>query len=107
MNNLVVVLRGLEQERIRLTSHLARLDSAISALTRVRHNGNRPRPTLSVAGRARIAAAQRARWAKAKGGRIVPNTSRQRRKLPATALARIRAAQKARWAKSGKERSMG
>jgi hypothetical protein len=104
MNNLVVVLRRLEQERTRLASQLGRLNSAISALTGVRHDGTRAKPRLSAAARARIAAAQRARWAKVKGGRIVPIASRQRRKLSATALARIRAAQKARWAKWRKEK---
>jgi hypothetical protein len=54
---------------------------------------------MSAAGRARIAAAQRARWAKAKGGKVVSIASRRRRKMSAAAIARIRAAQKARWAK--------
>ena len=105
MNNLVVVLRNLEQERTRLASQLGRLNSAISALTGVSHGGTRPKPRISAAGRARIAAAQRARWARVKGRRVVPIASRQRRKLSATALARIRTAQKARWTKWRKEHS--
>jgi hypothetical protein len=104
MNNLVVVLRNLEQERTRLASQLGRLNSAISALTGVSHGGTRPTPKISAAGRARIAAAQRARWARVKGRRVVPIASRQRRKLSAPALARIRMAQKARWAKWRKEK---
>lgn len=99
MNNLVVVLRKLEQERTRLASHLGRLNSAISALTGVSHDGTRPVPRISAAGRARIAAAQRARWAKVKGGKVPAIAKRRRRKLSANALARIRAAQTARWAK--------
>jgi hypothetical protein len=100
MPNLPAVLKQLQQERTRLTSQLGRLNSAISALTGVSYDGTRPkRRTISAAGRAKIAAAQRARWAKAKGQKVVSIASRKRRKLSAAALSRIRAAQKARWAK--------
>jgi len=54
---------------------------------------------MSAAGRARIAAAQRARWAKAKSQKVVSIAVRGRRRLSASALANIRAAQKARWGK--------
>jgi len=54
---------------------------------------------MSAAGRTRIAAAQRARWAKAKGQKVVSIAVRRRRLLSASALANIRAGQKARWAK--------
>lgn len=69
---LTSVLSQLEQERIRLTSQLDNLNHALSAL-----NGKGPsrRGTMSLAGRARIAAAQRARWAKAKG-KVAPITAR-------------------------------
>src|ERR1700747_2068347 len=50
-------------------------------------------------GRARIAAAQRTRWAKVKGENVVSIARGGRRKMSAAAIARIRAAQKARWAK--------
>ena len=62
---------------------------------------------MSAAGRARIAAAQRARWAKVKGQKVVSIDARKRRKLPAKALANIRAAQKARWAKWRKQQKAG
>ena len=48
---------------------------------------------MSAAGKARIAAAQKARWAKAK------SQAKPKRTLPAAGRARIAAAQKARWAK--------
>jgi predicted nucleic acid-binding Zn-ribbon protein len=96
MTNLTSALRQLEQERNRLSSRLEQLNNAISALTGA---SSTRRGTLSSAGRARIAAAQRARWAKAKGQKVVSIASRKRRKLSAAAIARIRAAQKARWAK--------
>ena len=59
----------------------------------------RRRPQISAAGRARIAAAQRARWAQIKG-KAAPKVARKaRRKLSAAGRAAIVAAAKARWAK--------
>jgi len=101
MPNLTSVLKQLEQERTRLTSQLATLNSALSALNGT--SGNRPRRgTISAAGRARIAAAQRARWAKAQGKKVVA-ISVAKRTMPPAARRRIAAAQKARWAKSRKQ----
>jgi len=60
MADLDAVLEQLKEER-------AKLDRAIAALSGVGSNSskaNRGRRTLSVAARKRIAAAQRARWAK-------------------------------------------
>jgi len=101
MTNLTSALKQLEQERNRLSSRLEQLNNAISALTGASSNR---RGTISSAGRARIAAAQRARWAKAKGQKVVSIVSRKRRKMSAAAIARIRAAQKSRWAKWRKAR---
>ena len=104
MSNLTSVLKQLEQERTLLAFQLGRLNSAISALTGVSYDGTRPkRRTISAAGRAKIAAAQRARWAKAKGEKVVSISSRKSRKLSAAALGRIRAAQRLRWAKWRKQ----
>jgi hypothetical protein len=64
---------------------------------------------MSASARARIAAAQRARWAKQKGETVsvaAPKKARRRR-MSAEARAKIAAAAKARWAKakaSGKKR---
>jgi hypothetical protein len=95
MLNLASVLNGLEAERTRLSSQLERLTNAIAALNGSTRKGR----TMSAAGRARIAAAQRARWAKVNGHKVVSIASRRKRKMSAAAIARIRAAQKARWAK--------
>ena len=65
MANLAVVLKELEQER-------SRLDQAIEVIgklvgrngTDMRVGASRPKRTLSAAARRKIAAAQRARWAK-------------------------------------------
>jgi hypothetical protein len=61
---------------------------------------------MSAAGRARIAAAQKARWAKIKAAKPTSKTvkvsaiaSTKRRKMSAAAKAKISKAAKARWAK--------
>jgi hypothetical protein len=61
----------------------------------------RKRRKLSAAGRARIAAAQRARWAKVKGRKSAAKPVRKaRRKMSAAARAKIAAAARARWKKA-------
>ncbi len=96
MTNLTSALKQLEQERNRLSSRLAQLNNAVTALTAA---SSTRRGAISPAGRARIAAAQHARWAKTRGQKVVTIAYKKRRKLSAAAIARIRAAQKARWAK--------
>jgi hypothetical protein len=94
--NITSVLNQLEEERSVLKSQLEQVSNALSVL-----NGQgrtAARGTMSAAGRARIAAAQRARWAKLKGKKASASAPVKKRKLSAAALARIRAAQKARWA---------
>jgi hypothetical protein len=63
------------------------------------------RRQMSAAGRARIAAAARARWARVRGikggGTAAPSAGKgTRRKMSAAARAKIAAAAKARWAKA-------
>ena len=94
MTNLTSVLNQLQQERNRLASQLESLNNALSALN---VNGASRKGRMSAAGRARIAAAQRARWAKVKGRKVVPITAK--RKMSSAARKRIIGAQKARWAK--------
>lgn len=57
---------------------------------------------MSAAGRARVAAAQKARWAKIKGAKPVAAKPvvKKKRTMSAAGRARIVAAQKARWAKT-------
>src|SRR5687767_13287561 len=59
------------------------------------------RRTMSASARARIAAAQRARWARHKAGKPAAARvgGRKRRRMSAEARARIAAAQRARWAR--------
>lgn len=55
------------------------------------------RRKMSASARAKIAAAQRARWAKVNAGKSAAKPAK--RKMSAAGRARIAAAQKARWAK--------
>jgi hypothetical protein len=64
--------------------------------------GRGGRRTMSAAARARIAAAQRARWARQRGGGVGARAAggpRKRRRMSPEARARIAAAQRARWAR--------
>jgi hypothetical protein len=56
---------------------------------------------MSAAGRAAVAAAQKARWAKVKAGKPTAKVpAKKKRTMSAAAKARISAAAKARWAKA-------
>jgi hypothetical protein len=70
MPNLDKVVKSLMSEQKTLQSKLSQVEAAIAALRGLSHNGRstgvRPKRVLSVAARRRIAAAQRARWAKYK-----------------------------------------
>ncbi len=69
MPNLEKVVRSLMSEQKTLQAKLSQVEAAISALRGMsngRSAGIRPKRVLSVAARRRIAAAQRARWAKYK-----------------------------------------
>jgi hypothetical protein len=103
MTDLGAVLEQLIAER-------AQLDKAISALSGVvgissgtpSSNGRQGKRTLSVSARKKIAAAQRARWAKVRAGsgskqKLV--SMPKKRTMSAAGRKRIAAAQRARWAK--------
>jgi hypothetical protein len=66
MSKLAPLLVQLQTERKRMQAELQQLDNAIRALSGLnrRSGAARPQRILSVAARRRIAAAQRARWAK-------------------------------------------
>jgi len=66
------VVSQLQRERIRLADELHRVTAALTAFGRVYVNGpkaTRKKRSISLAGRKRIAAAQRARWAKVRAGK--------------------------------------
>jgi hypothetical protein len=94
------IVKQLKQEHDRLSKQLHGVSAALSAFGAVYGKGNGAR-TMSAVGRARIAAAQRARWAKVKGkaGQIRPASSPKKRTMSAAAKKRIGDAQRVRWAK--------
>src|SRR3984957_5764031 len=101
MTNLACVLQKLKKEHDRLTKEMKAISAALSDFGAAYGKGTAPRGGMSAAGRARIAAAQRARWAKvkAKGETANPVTMPKKRTMSASARRRIAAAQRVRWAK--------
>jgi hypothetical protein len=70
------VVKQLQQERARLENELHRVTAALTTFGKVFLRGSKRRPaairrkrTISAAGRRRIAAAQRARWAKVRAAK--------------------------------------
>ena len=96
MGNLSLVDKQLSKERTRLENELHRVTAALTAFGKVYFSGVKPKRTMSVAGRKRIAAAQRARWAKQKAG---SKPAKPKRTMSAKARAKTGAAQRKRWAK--------
>jgi len=100
MPNLAGVVRLLKKEQDRLTKELHGITAALAAFGQAYVKGT-GRRKLSAAARARIAAAQKARWAKvrAKAGKSDTVVTVRKRTLSASARRKIAAAQRARWAK--------
>ena len=96
------IARLLAEEKDRLTKELRGITAALAAFAKAYGKGT-GRKRLSAEARERIAAAQRARWAKTKrsAGSGEPNVVpiRRKRTLSAAARRKIAAAQRARWAK--------
>ncbi|MGB9086228.1 MAG: hypothetical protein WCC46_16495 [Terriglobales bacterium] len=70
------VVHQLHQERSRLENELHRITAALTTFGRVFAQGGKAKPvkarkksTISAAGRKRIAAAQKARWAKVRAAK--------------------------------------
>jgi hypothetical protein len=100
MTNLGGVVQILKQERDRLKKQLEGISAALAAFGATYTNGGGARRTISAAGKARIAAAQRARWAKLKGkSGNTKIAAPRKRTMSAAARKKIAAAQRARWAK--------
>jgi hypothetical protein len=103
MANLAGVVQQLRKERDQAARVVERLDAALAALNGSSY-GKRTgkRRHLSGAARERIAAAQRARWAKMRGnGGKKQNvvSMPKKRTMSAATRKKIAAAQRARWAK--------
>jgi hypothetical protein len=98
--NLSRIVNQLKKERAQVERQLSGLDAALRAFANVYSGGSKtkPRRKMSAKGRARIVAAQKARWAKVKGQKVVP-IAKAKRTMSASARRKIAAAQRARWAK--------
>jgi hypothetical protein len=92
---MTAIVQQLKKEHDRLTREIRGVSAALAAFGAAYA---RPKRQLSVAAKARIAAAQRARWAKVKSGQKQSGTPKKRT-MSAAARKRIAAAQRARWAK--------
>src|SRR5690242_16016888 len=93
------IIALLKSEKDKVTRQLNGLNAALAAFAGTYKTGSsRPRRNMSAAARARISAAQKARWAKTKGHKVLPIKA-PKRHISAAGLARIRAATKARWAR--------
>ncbi len=107
MTNLGGVIQILKKERDRLSKEIQAIGAALSAFTTEYGKGPATRGRMSAAGRARIVAAQKLRWArvkanakaKAKTNGTSVITVPKKRTMSASARKKIAAAQRARWAK--------
>jgi hypothetical protein len=92
MANVSGIMRQLSKERDRLHHQLSGLNAALEAFAGVYRGSGVKRRKISAKGRASIAAAQRARWAKVRGkGKVAP-----KRTMSASSRRKIAAAQRAR-----------
>jgi hypothetical protein len=101
MANLAGVVQFLRKEQDRLTKELQGISAALAAFGKSYGKRTGTSGRLSAAARARIAAAQRARWAKVKASKSQSRngTAAPKRTMSSAARKRIAAAQRARWAK--------
>lgn len=129
MSTINETIKQLEAARVRAAQEVAALTSAISALVAL-GSGTAPKSApvvaakparkakISAAGRARIVAAQKKRWAKIKAGKpaskpaaaksavkAAAKPAKKKRTMSPEAIAKIVAAQKARWAKIRAEKA--
>lgn len=98
MNNLNGVKAMLSKEYDRLSREMKAVSAALSAFGAAYGNHRTGRSKMSAAAKARIPAAQKARWAKVKAG-SKNRAATAKRTMSASARRRIAVAQRARWAK--------
>jgi hypothetical protein len=90
---------GFEEQKRRLDAQLAELRAMRNGADQPAPAAARPRRKMSAAGRKAIAAAQRLRWAAAKGESVAQAAPKKaKRKLSPAGRAAIVAALKKRWA---------
>ena len=102
MANLAGVVQQLRKERNRAAKELGRLDAALAALNGAGYAKRMgTRGGMSATGRARVAAAQRARWAKlrASQGKKQNAAGAPKRTFSPATRERMARAQRLRWSK--------
>lgn len=94
------IVSQLREQRSDLVNQLRHVDAALSVLGKLESGRfyTKPRRRLSASARRKIAAAQRARWAKRKAP-TRRSGGAPKRHISAAGRARIAAAARARWAK--------
>ena len=101
--DIAIVVQQLRKERDRAATEVERLNAALAALNKSSYGKRTGGGTLSAAARARIAAAQRARWAKVRASKGSAHSPKKaKRTMSAAARAKIAQAQRLRWAKQKK-----
>lgn len=101
MNNETGIVQFLKKEQDRLTKELRGIGAALAAFGKAYGTENR-QLKVSASARARMAAAQKARWAKVRedgGAQKKAAGKSPKRVMSAAARKKIAAAQRARWAK--------
>jgi hypothetical protein len=101
MENVSSIIAQLKQERDRVARQLSGMNAALTAFAGVYGGSTNGKRQISAAGRKRIAAAQRARWAKVRGKAKVATPKRT---MSAASRRKIAAAQRARWARVNKNK---
>jgi len=102
LENIVTELRA---ERGHLVNNLRHVDAALAVLGKLEEGkfATESRRTVSLVARRRMAAAQKARWAKVKSKSTASNgtvkTASSARRLSEATRRKIAAAQRARWAR--------
>jgi hypothetical protein len=102
MSNLLSLTTKQLRRAVSLKQTIETLSNRLDSILGTPASGSAKAPkkrSMSAAGRAAVAAAQKARWAKIKRAKKVLKTPAKRRKMSAAARAKIAAAAKARWAK--------
>ena len=98
------MISNLSAEQLRRAASIKdQIDGLQTELDRLLGSGSSRltgKRTMNASARAKIAAAQKARWAKVKGKNAGKPASKGRRKMSAAARKKIAAAARARWAKA-------
>jgi hypothetical protein len=97
LSGMDAIVSELRAQKANFVNQIRHVDAALAVLGKLNGtHGQVPVRTMSAAGRRKIAAAQRARWAKVKGKAAVVTPKRT---MSAASRRKIAAAQRRRWAK--------